>query len=101
MHINGLKLLEFSILTTKSEDFIPGAQVCFGLYLTPIMQFHDKTYIRIQLCYVFNVVQICLKVFHSILRNKTWKKQKIYINIGHGAQVCFGLFLQDVTQCFD
>ena len=47
--------------------------------------------------YVLNVVQRFLKVFHSILRNKTWKKPKIYINIGHGAQVCFGLFLQDVT----
>ena len=61
------------------------------------MQFHGKTYFRIQLYYVLNVVQSILKVFHSILRNKTWKKPQIYINIGHGAQVCYGLFLQDVT----
>ena len=60
------------------------------------MQFYGKSYIKIQLYYVLNVVQRFLTGFHSILRNKTSKKPQIYINIGYGAQVCSGLFLQDV-----
>ena len=61
------------------------------------MHFHGKTSFRIQLYYVLNVIQRFLTVFHSILRNKTSKKPETYIDIGHGAQVCYGLFLQDVT----
>ena len=62
------------------------------------MQFHGKTDFRIQLYYVLNVVQRFWTVFHSILRNKTSNiGHTIDINIGQGAQVCYGLFLQDVT----